>query len=367
MATIISKDSFLKEQFKKYYLMRTLPEVRALQRREWGSIPFGGKMVRHMGVKSHAELMEYLRRNVPAHVYHSAAMYADPAATTMDGKDRIGTDLVFDLDADHIPGANLWTYERQLDRIKHQTIRLIEALEIDFGIPIQDIEVVFSGRRGYHIRALNKTHLSSTARREIAAAFTGAGLNISGELKATVVDKETLLQLPPTGGWASRARRFLEGYLRVLDSMPEKERIRTLRAVPGIGPKGAKSFRSEDYVSGGIWTRTKSERLAWKSLWKYSWESARVDIDAPVTADVHRLIRCPDSLHGKTGFRAALLPPEALEYFDPLKDAVVFDDIPVTVIPDHDVEISLRGEMFKLRSGEEAELPMFAAVFALSN
>lgn len=366
MDTITSRESFLRDQFKKYYLMHTLPEVRALQRRELAVIPFGGKMTRHMGVKSHTALMEQLRRSAPAHVYHSAAMYANPAARAMEDKERIGTDLVFDLDADHIPGAALWTYERQLDRVKQQTIRLLEALEVDFGVSHQDLEVVFSGRRGYHVRALNKAHLSSTARREIAAAFTGAGLTLSGELTPLVVEKETLLRLPPAGGWAARARRNLEGFLQVLDGMGDTARIGALRTIPGIGEKGAKLIKSSNYSPGGIWTSSTAETRAWKALWKYAWESARVDIDAPVTADVHRLIRCPDSLHGKTGLRAALLPPGALEYFDPLKDAVVFDDIPVTVITDHDVEFSLRSERFQMRSGDEAELPMFAAVFALA-
>jgi DNA primase small subunit len=284
----------------------------------------------------------------------------------MDKKDRIGTDLVFDLDADHVPGANLWTYEVQLQKIKQQAIKLIAALEVDLGIPLQNMEVVFSGRRGYHIRVTNKAHLSNAARREIAAAFTGAGLNLSGELLKVDTGGEVLLQLPPNGGWAARARRNLEGFLQHLKTLPEAERSKAIKAIPGIGAKGAQHINPEMYSPGGIWASSAGEQQAWKKLWAYAWDSARIDIDAPVTADIHRIIRCPDSLHGQTGLRAALLPPGALEYFHPLTDAVVFDDHPVTVIPSQDMKFSLRGETFSLHSGDEVDLPKYAAVFAFA-
>jgi DNA primase small subunit len=45
------------------------------------------------------------------------------------------------------------------------------------------------------------------------------------------------------------------------------------------------------------------------------------ETDAPVTTDIHRLIRLPGSLHGGTGFRVVPIPRDGLDAFDPWRDA----------------------------------------------
>jgi len=47
------------------------------------------------------------------------------------------------------------------------------------------------------------------------------------------------------------------------------------------------------------------------------------ETDAPVTTDIHRLIRLPGSLHGGTGFRVVPLAREAVDAFDPFRDALL--------------------------------------------
>lgn len=51
-------------------------------------------------------------------------------------------------------------------------------------------------------------------------------------------------------------------------------------------------------------------------------ERERSEIDEPVTTDVHRLIRFPMSLHGKSGLMVLPVPLDGLEEFDPLVSAV---------------------------------------------
>ncbi|MCI4323828.1 MAG: hypothetical protein L3K03_07425, partial [Thermoplasmata archaeon] len=46
------------------------------------------------------------------------------------------------------------------------------------------------------------------------------------------------------------------------------------------------------------------------------------EADAPVTTDIHRLIRLPGSRHGGTGLRVVPLTREQLDSFDPLRDAL---------------------------------------------
>ncbi|MGB6501005.1 MAG: hypothetical protein WBG19_06370, partial [Thermoplasmata archaeon] len=47
------------------------------------------------------------------------------------------------------------------------------------------------------------------------------------------------------------------------------------------------------------------------------------ETDAPVTTDIHRLIRLPNSRHGGTGLRVVPLSREAIAGFDPFRDALV--------------------------------------------
>jgi len=90
------------------------------------------------------------------------------------------------------------------------------------------------------------------------------------------------------------------------------------------------------------------------------------ETDAPVTTDLHRLIRLPESLHGGTGFRVARLSRDALDAFDPFRDAVVPDEtsaaVPVelTEAVDHPFEGGLKGSV-----GERLDVPAPQALFLL--
>ena len=129
---------FLEGEFGKYYSQAfdktslTIP----LEGREWAFfyIDRPGVMQRHLDFKAFNELKEHITSNVPLHVYSSSALYKYPGAPTMEGKEWLGADLVFDLDADHIPGAEGLSYKEMLEAIKVQFIDLIEDFLMgDFG------------------------------------------------------------------------------------------------------------------------------------------------------------------------------------------------------------------------------------------
>jgi DNA primase small subunit len=86
-------------------------------------------------------------------------------------------------------------------------------------------------------------------------------------------------------------------------------------------------------------------------------------VDEPVTSDIKRLIRLPQSLHGKTGLKVVPMTRDKLDEFDPLRDAIpdIFPDDPVKVAVKEKVDIRLRGERFCLEG--TTEIPTFAAVF----
>jgi len=102
-----------------------------------------------------------------------------------------------------------------------------------------------------------------------------------------------------------------------------------------------------------------------------------IEIDEPVTIDIHRLIRYPGSLHGKTGFKVQELYPDDLDDFNPLNelneklDPIVFKskkqitqklEVLETKVP----ATKIKGELFgPYTQGEKIEVPHYFAIFLL--
>jgi DNA primase small subunit len=88
------------------------------------------------------------------------------------------------------------------------------------------------------------------------------------------------------------------------------------------------------------------------------------ETDEPVTCDVKRLIRLPGSLHGKTGLKVSEVTLDTLDDYDPLTEAIVFDDSPVSILMKQDEIVTLNNQTYNLSEGI-TEVPLFLAVFLI--
>jgi DNA primase small subunit len=88
-------------------------------------------------------------------------------------------------------------------------------------------------------------------------------------------------------------------------------------------------------------------------------------IDTVVTTDIHRLIRMPETLNGKTGLRASLVALDKLEEFDPFSEPVVFEGRQKVHVEDAP-ELRIRDQHFGPYVDENVELPMAAAVLLIA-
>jgi DNA primase small subunit len=173
---------YLRKRFGDYYRASKLTLPPMLAKREWGFIFFDELpevvMRRHKAFNSESEALEYLGSMVPAHVYHSAAYYRFPGAATMKEKQWQGADLIFDLDADHLPQKPR-SYAEMLSNVKAETLKLLDFLLEDFGFSEDNMNIAFSGGRGYHIhiRDPKVQTLESPERREIVDYLSGTGLS----------------------------------------------------------------------------------------------------------------------------------------------------------------------------------------------
>jgi len=187
-----------------YYMKAPLYIPPFFQNREFGIFK-GGMVIRHLFFRDMPALRKYIIEMQPDHVYFSAAKYQYPHNNSLTmQKYWIGSDLVFDIDCDHLTPPTI-------QEAKKHALKLYSILINDFGF--KRLLFVFSGGRGYHIHVQDECiqKCKSDERREIADCFL-------------------------------------------------------FEILPGT----------------------------------MNYNEKRIGIDAPVTCDVHRLIRLPGSLHGKT-------------------------------------------------------------------
>jgi len=391
---------YVEERFHRYYgsggeLVEAPPKIK---QREFGFLPFRGRgMFRHIAFDDIAQLRRYLVENAPAHSYYSSAYYGAPEAE-MEWKGWLGADLIFDIDADHIdtpckadhdrwrcrscgeegkgkppercPGCGkatfeeeTWVCERCLEAAKYEAEKLLDILIQDFGFSPGELEVNFSGNRGYHVhvRGPHVKGLDQLARREIVDYIMGIG--IKPEYQGLGRAREG----PPSlleGGWRERSVKALYDYIN--DATPEE--VKGLK----LGKAAAKNLMEErDEVLGLLMERHPGTIIRYidpKSLDRLMDVAVKEQasaIDTVVTTDVHRLIRLPNTLHGKTGWLVQTIPLDDLEDYDPLTSAIALTGGTETVYIRRVPRFRIGDETYGPYEGERVELPMAAAVFLL--
>ena len=376
--------AYLRGRFRDYYRRASLTLPPAAESREWGYVPWtaapGMTMVRHRSLLDLGDLPEFLGRESPQHVYYSAGRYEEPDATTMDAKGWINSDLIFDLDADHLPGVTLSedTYAEMLETCKDALVRLLDFLEDDFGF--EELEVVFSGGRGYHVhvRDENVLGLERDQRREIVDYVRGIGLDFESLIRTETVagmGRKTPAKkrsLDPSGGWSKRAHRRVVEFVDELLELDEEEALERLQSFEGVGSKRAAAAlnaarANDDQIrAGNVDVHPAFFGLA-RTLAAAVVATDNAPIDEPVTTDTNRLIRLPGSLHGGSGLAVRRIERDALCAFDPLVDAVpdtfVGHDIAVDVNEGGTIEVG--GEPIDVPEGKTT-LPEYAGVFLMA-
>jgi len=390
----ISSEIFLKNKFAEYYRSRSdnIQSPPKCIKREFGFIPFKEQiMLRHRGFSSVQQLVEDIRDIAPAHAYYSSAYYERPQEE-MDKKGWLGADLIFDIDADHLPNVcglehrywicstcgsvsmkkkpeqcqhcggtkfqeETWICEICLEAAKHETLKLIDFLTNDFGFDTSNLELCFSGHRGYHVHVEeeNTSQLDQSARREIVDYLYGTGINLEHYDFVSMSLKSL--------SWKGRLSRSLYNILNtpsehlILDGEVESAFKRLVVHRKSIIQNLERG--SQLNTPKGIGKKTL------KIIIKALINNETSKVDSVVTTDIHRLTRLVGTLHGKTGLIALGVSVDHLEDFFPLRDAVAFREGSVKVNV-HDVERFKIGESeYGPFKNSVVELPTAAAILLL--
>ena len=274
------------------YKMLELPDF---TKREFGFLrPDKKEMIRHLAFSDALSLKKYLVALPPSHVYSSTALYERPSEPDMNAKGWIGSEMIFEFDADHMkelrdkPNVKRGVLDNSdWSLVKDRTKHLIyDFLIEDFGLQDKEISINFSGNRGFHVRvrANDYIDLDQDARRRLASYINGADLDVDSvftRLSARRKVREITFSQP---GWMERIRKIMD----------------------------EKKMSAEDAV-----------------------KEASLDIDENVLLDLHRLIRHVHTLHAGTGLVVTPISIDGIDSFDPYVHAVVKSDEEVLVKMEH--------------------------------
>jgi DNA primase small subunit len=401
-------DNFVVTEFRNYYKAMDLGSYKILdlQHRELAFLQFGEQtMIRHLSFDDETELKTFVVGKPPMHMYYSSAYYRHPQDTNMSKKSWLGADLVFDIDADHIktdckinhdkwmcldcktsgsgfpPEActncgnkrietTTWVCDECLKVAKNEIFKLLEDYLVpDFGLALDEIEICFSGHRGYHLHILPDVfrQLTNDGRREIADYVRGIGL--SQELQGFRVLRNNEPLIGPDikdGGWRGRIARAIYAFIE--QCSPE-------RLGEAIGsPKAAKRIcdNKQDILekmsrTPSWWGALKPEGVQrFNKIASASLGDVVCHIDERVTIDTKRLMRYPNSLHGKSGLKAVRIGYGDLERFDPLKDAIAFKNGFIKVYVKDIPRIRIgENEIGPLGEGVEVEVPKALGIYLI--
>jgi len=351
-------------------------------------------MLRHKSFGTKNELISFLADSVPRDAYFSCAYYEDPEAE-MEKKGWLGADLVFDIDADHIPTScdkvhdrwtcgkcgfagkgvvpescpicssekfdeSTWPCEVCLASAKYETVKLLDMLLKDFGFSDKELRVYFSGHRGYHVHVEHEAvkNLDSVARKEIVDYVCGLGLD---NPFLGLNEKESKILSVHDLGWRGRIARGIHDF--VLNAEVEDYRVIGLKVNVAEAMVKSRSAVLKNLSESKPWGAVKGlGPETWKKIGEHFVMSQSASVDTVVTTDVHRLIRLGSTLHGKTGLKKTEFPILMLENFDPFKSAIAFKKGTATVLVSDAPEFRLGDQTFGPYKNQKIELPMAAAI-----
>lgn len=371
-----SSRDFVYEKFSEFYSSPStlIPSPHLLEQREIGFLLFKKRiMLRHKVFLNANDLKSFLSDKVPSDVYRSCAYYEYPDAD-MDKKVWLGADLVFDIDADHIPTScnklhsKNWVCKKCLDSAKKETVKLVDMLEQDFGFIDKETHIFFSGHRGYHVQVENEAAISldSMARKEIVDYVTGLGLTIAGLRRNRKEKKASDRFFLSDFSWNKRIKKRIA-------TLISNAKLTDLKQI-GLREKESemiiakKSLVLDKCIGEGLWESVPGvSDGTWKKLANYAKDLESARVDSVVTTDIHRLIRMNGTLHGKTGLKKVEFPVNRIAGFDPLKEAIAFKEGSVKVSINEDVpKFGLGGSLLgPFKQGAKPEVPTAAAVLLI--
>lgn len=289
----------------------------------------------------------------------------------MGQKDWQGGDLIFDIDLDHIKTYKpeeiilcrdsevtvvdreedchsgkinkiVFIDEKGIEMAKRELIRLIELLVRDFDFKLEDINIYFSGGRGFHVHISreNVLEFDSYVRMEIKDYITLDGFDI---FNISSFDNRVIDEF----------RKMLNMNSKTLNEVFSLDELTILK---NIFNKGASLKKLRKEINRSL--REKINRFIIDHI--------GVSIDGVVTVDTSRLIRTPYSMHGKTGLIKIRIDYSDLDNFNPFTNAIRSDESMMQLHVYYLPEVFWHGEYYGPVYNEKIKVPFSLGIYLIS-
>ncbi len=365
------KNSFFLEklfsQFYKKHLIRFTPKQ--IEKREFGVGYYKQKIARrHLSFQTEAEFNNYLREKTPLFISSSDSIYKYPKATPMSAKEWLGSDITYEFDADDISNSFYWYCtcgangrgkpevcpecskkpkiveffsQKDLEETKKEMFRLIKVVESEFNFPVSQIN--FSGNAGYHLHIRDK---------EISSLSKEARIELIDYLRIENYNLERMgfinLDIP------KNRKGIAKKLISYLSNMPSSDLKLLLSTKKEVLPL-KKSFADLG----------KKSKEKWHKALDYAAHKLKIEIDRQTSADIYKIIRVPNTLHGGTGLIARSIPIDKFKEFNPFSDALVFSEKQVEIEIDYCPKIFLKNSYWGPFQNEKIKVPEYLAVFLI--
>ncbi len=362
---------FLERVTRKYYEKKTPHIPSDFMLREFAAQTWYSKSyIRHIAFQGIDEIKKFLISKAPRHFYYSSARYNQPEASDMELKGWRSSDLVFDIDADHLPECVDKVVEIRVEasgektslvddecveRASLRALILRDILAYELGIDERRISIEFSGNRGFHVTAYlddddELAKSSSDVRRELVNYVKAVDLleDTLEPWRQLSIRRGKTIPIPPlpsNGGARGRLARIMvrlaqqQGMVSIINKLYRYQRA------PAPYDDELKEFEEK------------------------ARELLGVEIDEQVTIDTSRLIRAPWSLNGKTMLPVVPLDERTLAKFKlsiHVSPFISMEPIRIRVLENVPANIKILGTRMRLRKGDKPKLEAPLALYLLS-
>lgn len=353
---ILPAETFLKSKIKEYY-EKNFIKVPFVEQREFGYGIHNKKILdRNMAFKNDFDLNTFLREGVPFYLSHSVSYYERPDAKPTSAKNLLKSDFIFEYDADDIPTpckkthdswkcpkcaeegkghtqncpkcssktiVDEWICDKCIDATKKQTKRLYNILTIELGFEQNEIQITFSGHKGFHTKIISDkiAKLKQNERIELMDYITEEGLNFK-ELGFVEDNKGSLKIEGPNIG---KLQKYVSYIKTILETKEANELFgyfgpntstQTINKLKKNLPKVI-----EELEAGKLYKPKQDSVELWYNLLENIKDSQKLYIDRQTTIDASKIIRCPETIHGGAMLIAKNLCIDDIDEFKPFEDA----------------------------------------------
>ena len=389
---------------REYYATADL-SIDNVPRREIAFLTWDNRMVRHQAHDDVGSITGLAQKRAPKAIYASLSLYLDPSyrtpkeldkksiscqecgesyksdkqeelcpscgvlnqKTNVNPKDRRGQTLAFDIDYGDIPGSSDRTPTKNLGAAARSTLNLAKILVKDLGFDYSDLDITFSGKKGFHVRVniggnplfSVKDQTDKSVRKALVNYVSGYEFAPMDFLlvKARAHAANTWHLKGYESGWGYRFNQSIEYLIKAAKATTEeftkvlqlyspwytdKKRYGTKKTLPSQkvieGFRKACNENRDSILKGGDIREMKDSEA--KRLLSFALARTRLRhaafVDKVVTDDFARVLRIPGSLHGGSGLVCCKVP--TLKH---LTDMSWVLDLQRELLGDEEVEVSI--------------------------